>query len=57
MQQTEGHKAIVNLLLDTRQVDVNPQDEYNQTPLHLTAIKEHEAVVELSLASGQVDAM
>ncbi|KAI9854299.1 MAG: hypothetical protein M1813_001292, partial [Trichoglossum hirsutum] len=51
-----GREAIVKLLLDSGQVDVN--SKYNrggQTPLLWAAEKGHEDIVKLLLDSGQVD--
>ncbi|EFX02408.1 nacht and ankyrin domain containing protein [Grosmannia clavigera kw1407] len=51
-----GHEAVVKLLLETGQVDVDSKDtEYGRTPLSWAAKNGHEAVVKLLLETGQVD--
>lgn len=51
-----GHEAIVDLLLSTKQVDVNVKfNNESMTPLSAAAMNGHEAVVKLLLATGQID--
>jgi len=45
---------VVRLLLATGNVDVEPKDRWDQTPLS-RAVNGHEAVVRLLLATGNVD--
>jgi len=50
---TERHEAVVKLLLETGQVDVDSKDTvYGQTPLSWAAGNRHEAVVKLLLETG-----
>jgi ankyrin repeat protein len=51
----KGHEAVVRLLAERDDVEVNSKDRFGQTPLSLTAAKGHEAVVKLLLASDHVD--
>ncbi len=51
---SNGHEAVVKLLLDTGQVGVDLKDNSGQTPLHRAA-GEHEAVVKLLLDTNRVD--
>jgi ankyrin repeat protein len=41
-----GHEAVVKLLLD-KDAEPGPKDKKGRTPLHRTAEKGHEAVIEL----------
>jgi ankyrin repeat protein len=50
-----GHCAVVKLLLETGQVDVNLGDSHNRTPLWWAAERGHDAVVRLLLGTGQRD--
>jgi ankyrin repeat protein len=50
-----GHEAVVRLLLETGQVDIDSKDNQGQTPLSWAAKKGDEAVVRLLLETGQVD--
>ncbi|KAI7204219.1 hypothetical protein KC316_g1793 [Hortaea werneckii] len=50
-----GHKAVVRLLLDTKQVKVDSKDHYGQTPLSQAVDGGHEAVVKLLLDTKQVE--
>jgi ankyrin repeat protein len=51
-----GHETIVQLLLETGQVDVESKDTaYGRTPLSWAANRGHEAVVRLLLKTGQVN--
>ncbi|KAL6790837.1 hypothetical protein J3E68DRAFT_443089, partial [Trichoderma sp. SZMC 28012] len=53
---SQGHDAIVALLLATKQVDINVIDNVaGLTPLSSAAQNGHEAVVKLLLATGQID--
>ncbi|KAL7815650.1 hypothetical protein V8C26DRAFT_429458 [Trichoderma gracile] len=51
-----GHKAVVQLLLDTEMVDVNTEDCDKRTPLFNSAKKGHGAVVELLLRQAGIPA-
>ncbi|KAH6883905.1 ankyrin repeat-containing domain protein [Thelonectria olida] len=51
-----GHEAIVKLLLDTGNADVNAKDADGLTPLSLVARNGHEAIVKLLLDTGNADA-
>ncbi len=42
-----GHEAVVKLLLETKEVDVDAKDGYGRTPLSWAAGNGHEAVVKL----------
>ncbi|TLD17067.1 uncharacterized protein PgNI_00723 [Pyricularia grisea] len=50
-----GHKRVVQILLDTGEVDVNTKDKYGQTPLSWAARQGHEAVVRILLDTNKVD--
>ena len=50
-----GHEAVVQLLLNTGQVEVDAKDMAGQTPLSNAAECGHEAVVQLLLNTGQVE--
>jgi ankyrin repeat protein len=50
-----GHDAVVKLLLATKNVDVNVQCQYDETPLSKAAFYGHGAVVELLLAVDKTD--
>lgn len=52
---SKGHEAVVRLLLETGQVDVNLRDPDGRTPLSLAAEIGHIAVVRLLLETGRVD--
>jgi ankyrin repeat protein len=49
----EGHAAVVKLLLETSQVDIDSKDKDGQTPLLWAARKGHEEIVKLLLATGR----
>ncbi|KAI7227089.1 hypothetical protein KC330_g8551, partial [Hortaea werneckii] len=49
-----GHKAVVKLLLNTKQVEVDSKDNNGRTPLSWAAEYGHEAVVKLLLDTKQV---
>ncbi|CAJ2508633.1 Uu.00g136590.m01.CDS01 [Anthostomella pinea] len=49
------HEAVVQLLLDTGNVDPDSKYSYGQTPLSWAAEKGHDAVVRLLLDTGNVD--
>ena len=49
-----GYEAIVQLLLDTGQVDVDSKDKYGQTPLSCAVGNGHEAVAKQLLATGDI---
>ena len=52
-----GHEAVVQLLLDSDNVDADAKDtRYGRTPLLWAAMNGHEAVAKLLLESGNVDA-
>jgi ankyrin repeat protein len=51
----KGHKAVVQLLLNTGKVDINSKDEHGWTPLLWAALYGREAVVQLLLNTGQVN--
>ncbi|KAK1241851.1 hypothetical protein MKX07_007674 [Trichoderma sp. CBMAI-0711] len=51
-----GHKAVVQLLLDTKMVDVNRMNIYQKTPLFKSSENGHEAVVELLLRQTGISA-
>jgi ankyrin repeat protein len=51
----EGHEAIVRLLLEIGQVDIDSKDNDRQSPLWWAIYKGHEAIVKLLLQTGQVD--
>uniref|UniRef100_A0A8H7NAA2 NACHT domain-containing protein n=1 Tax=Bionectria ochroleuca TaxID=29856 RepID=A0A8H7NAA2_BIOOC len=50
-----GHKAVVNLLLDTGKVDINARDENGTSPLSWAAGNRHEAMAKILLDTGKVD--
>ena len=50
-----GQKAVVELLLETGDVDIDSVDQYGRTPLSYTAESGSEAVVKLLLETGDVD--
>jgi ankyrin repeat protein len=50
-----GHDAVVKLLLDTGQVDVDSKGNNGRAPLWWAAENGHGAVVKLLLDTGQVD--
>lgn len=50
-----GNEAVVKLLLETGQVEVNFRDTLGQTPLTWAAENGHEAVVKLLLETGQAE--
>lgn len=50
----KGHEAVVKLLLETGQVDVESTFSWNQTPFRSAAGNGHEEVVKLLLETGQV---
>jgi ankyrin repeat protein len=52
---TNGHAAVVRLLLATGKVNVDSKDSLDQTPLSQAAANGHEAVVKLLLNTGKVD--
>jgi len=52
---TEGHEAVVKLLLDSGKVDGDRKDDAGRTPLLYAAGKGHGAVVKLLLDSGKAD--
>ncbi len=52
---SNGHEAIVQLLLATGQVDVDKRDICNRTPFSYAAASGHETIVQLLLATDQVD--
>jgi ankyrin repeat protein len=51
----KGHEAMVKLLLETGQIDINFKDRKGPTPLWWATESGHEAVVKLLLETGQVD--
>ena len=53
---SEGHEAVVALLLGTGEVDVNAECHRGSTPLLNAASAGHKAVVELLLGTGKVNA-
>ncbi|KAF8455621.1 ankyrin repeat-containing domain protein [Kalaharituber pfeilii] len=52
---SNGHEAIVRLLLERADVDVNMIGRYNETPLSGAAFHGHEAIVRLLLERADVD--
>jgi ankyrin repeat protein len=50
-----GHAAVVKLLLDTSQVDVDSKDQNDQTPLSHAAENGHTTTVKLLLDTNQVN--
>jgi ankyrin repeat protein len=50
-----GYEAVIKVLLDVRNIDLNVMDQNGRTPLWWAADKGHEAVVQLLLATGKVD--
>ena len=50
-----GHGAVVRLLIDRGDADINAKDRDGQTPLSLAAQMGHEAVVRLLIDRGDVD--
>jgi hypothetical protein len=53
---SNGHEAVVRLLLATGKVEADLQDKDGRTPLSYAASNGHEAVVRLLLATGKVEA-
>jgi len=51
-----GYIAVINLLLETGEVDANSRDNSGRTPLSWAAENGHEAVVKLLFATSNVDA-
>ncbi len=52
MVATNGHEAVVKLLLDSDKADADAKDtRYGRTPLWCTTAKGHEAIVKLLLDS------
>ena len=51
----EGHGAVVKMLLDIGNVDVESKDYSDRTPLSYAAVEGHEAVVKVLLDTGKVD--
>jgi len=51
----EGHDAVVKLLMETGQVNIESKNYFNQTPLSLAAENGYKAVVKLLLETGQVN--
>ena len=47
-----GHEAVIDLLLSKKNVDLDPKDSDNWTPLTCAASRGHETVVELLLSKG-----
>nr|WP_237398587.1 ankyrin repeat domain-containing protein [Wolbachia endosymbiont of Diaphorina citri] len=52
MAAQNGHTEVVELLINTRKVDVNTANKDNFTPLYLAALYGHKAVVKLLLSNG-----
>ena len=52
---SEGHMAVVRVLLDTGQVDVNSQNNSGRTPLSFAILGGYTAVVEVLLGAEHVD--
>ena len=52
---TAGHEAVVQLLLNTNQIDVNVKNTYGMTPIWEAFYGNHEAVVRQLLHTRQVD--
>jgi ankyrin repeat protein len=50
-----GHEAVVRLLLETGQVDINSRNNSGWTPLFWAAVNGHEAVVRLLLDTGKAE--
>jgi ankyrin repeat protein len=50
-----GHEAVVRLLLEGYDVDLNSEDIWGRTPLLHAASEGHEAVVRLLLEQGSID--
>jgi ankyrin repeat protein len=50
-----GHKAVVQLLLETDKVEVDSKDSSGRTPLSWATENEHEAVVQLLLETDKVE--
>jgi hypothetical protein len=51
-----GYEAVVRLLLETGQADIDSKDSnFGQTPLSWAAANGHEAIVKLLLETGQAD--
>ena len=50
-----GHEAIVQLLIDRDDVDIDAKDKFGMTPLSQAAQRGHEAIVRLLIARGDVD--
>jgi ankyrin repeat protein len=46
---------MINLLLENGQVDINPEDIYEQTPLMYAALCGSEAVVKMLLKTSKAD--
>ncbi|KFZ13947.1 hypothetical protein V501_03464, partial [Pseudogymnoascus sp. VKM F-4519 (FW-2642)] len=51
-----GVEAVINLLLETGQVEADSKDSDSRTPLSYAAQHGHEAVIRLLLETGQVEA-
>ncbi|KAF1935355.1 hypothetical protein EJ02DRAFT_329775, partial [Clathrospora elynae] len=49
------HEAVVKMLLEIGNADVNSKDSTGQTPLSWAAKKWHKAVVKMLLETGKVD--
>ena len=47
-----GHEAVIDLLLSKKNVDLDPKDSDNWTPLSCAASRGHETVVKLLLSKG-----
>ena len=54
-QDSISYEAVVKLLLDTGEVDVDWKDKDGRTPLSWAAEKGREAIVKLLLDTGKVD--
>jgi ankyrin repeat protein len=50
-----GHEAVVKLLVETGNIDVDSKDSEGWTPLFWAAAKGHEAVVKLLVETGNID--
>ena len=55
MAAAKGHEAVVKLLLDVGNVDIESRNISGQTPLSLAATNGHAAVVQLLLEKDNVD--
>ena len=51
----QSHEAVVRLLIERNDVDINAQDNYGRMPLSVTE-NGYEAVVRLLIERGGVDA-